>query len=111
MTGGARLPLTVLTALSPVLPVLALTLLRHRVPDVIAAGAAGGSQVIVLTLNAVSRQVVQNMEFAAYGKVWEIPQRPDWGPMVLFLVTFVLGAGVIGWMLTQVVRAAGATSQ
>lgn len=111
MTGGARLPLTVLTALSPVLPVLALTFFRRRALDVIAAGAVGGSQVVVLTLNAVSRQVVQNLEIAAYGKVWEIPQSPDWGPMMLFLVTFVLGAAVIGWMLAQVVRAANATSQ
>ncbi|GAB4128270.1 MAG: hypothetical protein Kow0040_02820 [Thermogutta sp.] len=106
MTSGSRLPLTVLTAVSPVLPVAVLTLFRNRAADVVAAGAVGGSQIVVLALNAVSRQVVQNLEIAPYGKVWEVPQSPDWGPMVLFLVTFVLGVAVIGWMLAQVVRSA-----
>ncbi|NMC21448.1 MAG: hypothetical protein GYA33_13635 [Thermogutta sp.] len=110
MTGGVRLPLTVLTAASPVLPVLALTLFRHRVPDIFAATAAGGSQVAVLAFNAVSRQVVQNLELASYGKVWEVPQSPDWGAMALFLVTFVLGVAVIGWMVAQVARAAKASA-
>lgn len=111
MTSGSRLPLTALTAIAPVLPVLALTLFRNRTPDLIAAGLVGGAQVVVLTLNAVSRQVVQNLEIAAYGKVWEIPQKPDWGPMTLFLVAFLLGAAVIGWMLAQVMRSAKASVQ
>ncbi len=106
MTSGARLPLTALTAVSPGFTILALTLFRNRVPNATAALAVGGSQLLVLALNAVSRQVVQNLELAAYGKVWDIPQSPDWDAIALFLVAFVFGAFVIGWMLSQVLSAA-----
>ncbi len=100
-----RLPLTLLTGASPGLVVAALFWVRQqgvsRGPVLLASLA----QVIVLSTNAVSRQLVQNIELRPLVSLHQLTTRPDWGPMVLFLVSFVIGLGIIAWMLQQVVRA------
>ena len=48
------------------------------------------------------------MGFAASSPIWHSAAREpkvEWSAMALFLVTFVFGAGVIAWMLAQVVAA------
>jgi hypothetical protein len=40
-------------------------------------------------INAVSRQVVQNIELRGYYDVLAQPTSVEWGPLVMFLVTFV----------------------
>lgn len=104
MWSGWRLPLTVLTGASPALLVGALFLARRSGVTVPNAVLACLAQLVVLTLNAISRQIVQNLELAPYAAVWSIPQKPDWGPMALFLVTFAFGAVILGWMLRQVIQ-------
>ncbi|HPZ83849.1 MAG TPA: hypothetical protein PL064_10455, partial [Thermogutta sp.] len=61
--------------------------------------------VIVLSTNAVSRQLVQNIELTPLVSLNQLATKPDWGPMALFLVSFAIGVGIIAWMLQQVVRA------
>jgi len=106
-----RLPLTLLTGISPGLVVATLLWIRYR-------GVSGGSvlaavlsQVIVLSTNAISRQLVQNLELNPLVPVGQLTAKPDWGPMALFLISFGIGLIVIGWMLQQVVRAERSPSE
>lgn len=68
----------------------------------LALGVAIG-QVGVVALNAVSRQLVQNVGLAPYLDVASEAVDIQWGPMILFLVLFVIGVGVIVWMLRRAV--------
>ncbi len=56
----------------------------------------------VLGVNAVSRQVVQNLNLKPYWDVYSQPVDVQWGPLVMFLVVFVIGLGVVGWMIAQI---------
>ncbi|MBN1313464.1 MAG: hypothetical protein JXB30_18805 [Anaerolineae bacterium] len=59
----------------------------------------------VLGFHAVSRQVVQNLELAPYLDVTAEPVNLQLSPMIVFLVLFVAGVGVVVWMVSQVVKA------
>jgi hypothetical protein len=58
----------------------------------------------VLGVNAVSRQIVQNVNIDEFLSV--STQRTDvqWSPLAMFLIVFVIGLGVVGWMIAQVLR-------
>ncbi len=63
-----------------------------------------------VAVNAVSRQVVQNLNLKGFGdrEVFDVlaqPVRVEWSPLILFLVLFVAGLGVIGWMIAQAAKA------
>jgi len=58
-------------------------------------------QLTVIALNATSRQVVQNLELGRFFAVSQQPQIVQWSPLVVFLLLFGLGAGVLAWMLLQ----------
>jgi hypothetical protein len=62
------------------------------------------AQVGVLAINAVSRQVVQNINIGATFDVFSQKIDVQWGPMAMFLVLFVLGLGVLAWMIAQVIK-------
>ena len=66
---------------------------RHR------AGQFG-----VLGINAVSRQVVQNVNLKPFVDVSAQPTDVQWGPLAMFLIVFVIGVVVVGWMLAQIVK-------
>jgi hypothetical protein len=68
------------------------------------------SQVVVLAINAVSRQVVQNINIGAAFDVFSQKIDVQWGPMIMFLILFVLGLGVLAWMIAQVIKAHGETA-
>jgi len=71
-----------------------------------AAGAAiGGAQLGVLAVNAVSRQIVENVEVHRLYDVSAQPTALQWGPMVLFLVSFLAGAAVVGRIIAHVLKA------
>lgn len=76
------------------------------------AAALAGAQLTVLALNAVSRQVVQNIELRRLFRpgVSAQPVATQWDSLVLFLGAFVLGAGLIAWILVQLVRASQAAT-
>jgi hypothetical protein len=59
----------------------------------------------VLALHAISRQVVQTLELAPYLDVTTEPVNLQLSPMIVFLVLFVAGIGIVVWMIAQVVKA------
>ncbi len=72
----------------------------------LAVAAIATAQFGVLGVNAVSRQAVQNMNLKLISShdVFAQATAVEWSPMVMFLVTFVLALGVIGWMIVQVAK-------
>ncbi|MCE5301804.1 MAG: cytochrome ubiquinol oxidase subunit I [Planctomycetaceae bacterium] len=103
MFHGWRLPLTLLTAVAPGLPWL-LILLVDRVANsrLLVLGAAM-AQFGVLAVNAISRQVVQNVTLQPVLDVAAQPTNTQWSPLAMFLITFILGVCVIVWMISQVI--------
>jgi hypothetical protein len=70
------------------------------------------AQVGVMALNAVSRQVVQNVNLdMAKMNVFDQKVETQWGPMALFLVVFVIGVLVLAWMILQVLKASANPSR
>jgi hypothetical protein len=61
------------------------------------------AQLGVLAVNATSRQVVQNLNLAEFFQ-WSDQPVHQWSPLVVFLVLFVVGLGVVVWMIAQVVK-------
>jgi hypothetical protein len=90
-----------LTAISP--GFVLLVLFRQR--KLMTKGGiilASALQVLVISLNAVSRQWVQNVEIFRYEDVSRLPVNTQWSPMIVFLILFVLGLGVVGWMIAKI---------
>lgn len=106
MWGSALLLLTALTALSPALPVLLALPLWTRPVTARAATLIALAQVVVLALNAVSRQVVEAIELRPYLDVSEVPVNWQTSPLLVFLALFAVGLGVAIWMVAQAARAA-----
>jgi hypothetical protein len=102
---GPLAGLTALTALSPGLAWLLIAAQRRGVTRGMAL-LAGLAQVAVLALNGISRQVVQNAELRRFLDVAAERVNIQWSPLVLFLVLFVAGLAVAGWMVAQALRAA-----
>jgi hypothetical protein len=96
--------LTLLTAADTGVPWL-LMLFAQRGLNTWLALRIGLAQLGALGLHAVSRQIVQNLELAPYLKVGAEPVNMQLSPLLLFLVLFVGGLGVVVWMVVQVVRA------
>ena len=96
------LPLTVLTAVATGLPWLLLMTAGRVASSRATAAALAFCQFGVLGINAISRQVVQNLNLKPYFDVLAQPTDVQWGPLAMFLVVFVLGLGVVAWMLGQI---------
>jgi hypothetical protein len=108
MLSGPLGPLTIMTGAATGLPwLLVMTAPWWRSKRAVAA-LAFLAQFGVLGINAASRQVVQNLNLLPFLDVATIPEHVQWGPLCMFLVAFVLGLGVIAWMLVQVVKAPAA---
>ena len=56
----------------------------------------------MLGINAASRQVVQHLELGPYFDISKQPVETQWSPMAIFLAVFVLGLGLVAWMIGQV---------
>jgi hypothetical protein len=94
--------LTALTALGPGLPWLLIALSRRGLKKPLAL-TIGIAQFGVLALNAISRQILQNIELGRFMDATAEKVNMQWSPLVLFLLFFVVGLGVIVWMLSRVV--------
>ena len=70
------------------------------------AWATAAAQLGVLALNGVARQVVQNAELARWYDVTAQPVHTQWSPLVVFLILFVGGVVLTGWMIGRAVAAA-----
>jgi len=104
MFDGPLLFLTLLTGVAPGLPWLLIIVFRRLANKRLAAAAIALGQVGVLGINAISRQIVQNVNLAT---VWDVSKQPvdvQWSPLAMFLIVFVLALAVLGWMIAQVVR-------
>ena len=102
MFGWPLVALAVGPAISPGLPWLLILFggwlpAKRAVAAFVLLGQFG-----VLGINAVSRQVVQNLNLKPYWDVYSQPVDVQWGPLVMFLVVFVIGVGVVGWMIAQI---------
>jgi hypothetical protein len=104
MLSGPNMILTILTAASLWLPLILLiySASKHKITKLFGI-IIGLSQVIVLALNAISRQVVQNAELKRYLDITSETVKIQWSPMILFLVLFVAGALLVIWMIHQAV--------
>jgi hypothetical protein len=97
------LPLTALTAVAMGLPWMLIVAGRNFLQPRMLAALVVVCQFGVLGINAISRQTVQNVNLKLVSfDVMAQAENVQWGPLVMFLVVFVLGLGVIGWMLAQV---------
>ena len=103
MINGPLIILTALTALSPGLPWLIILASRKGVTRTYAF-LAGFAQFGVIALNAISRQIVQNRELAPYLDVTGEKVNMQWSPMIIFLLLFVAGIGVVVWMVMQIFK-------
>ena len=99
--------LFILTALSPGAPWLVLLLMFLKVrsnllPSKRLVTISALAQFVVITLNAISRQWVQNTELLRYYNVTKEVVNTQWSPMIVFLILFVTGLGVVAWMIAKV---------
>jgi hypothetical protein len=94
-----------LTAIAPGLPWLLLMRQSGSGERRMRAWAVGSAQFAVLALNAVSRQVVQNLQLDRFVDVATEPVSLQWSPLLLFLALFVAGLVVIAWMLSKTAAA------
>lgn len=90
-----------LTAVSPGAVLIVLYTMRKGLKQRIVILAAI-LQVVVLSLNAVSRQWMQNFEVFRYEDVSKLPVNIQWSPMIVFLILFVIGLAVVGWMIAKI---------
>jgi len=104
MFGWPNVVLTVATALAPGIFVLLFLISSAHGLTRATATVLGVAQLGVLGVNAVCRQVVQNVRVGAYLDLSKQPTEIQWSPLVAFLVLFVLGALVVLWMVTRVVK-------
>jgi MFS family permease len=95
------LPLTLATGAAMGLPWLMIVTLSWCPEKRVAVGSIAACQFGVLGVNALSRQIVQNINLLPYLKVAEQPTDVQWGPLWMFLIAFVIGLIVIGWMFAQ----------
>ena len=96
--------LTVATAAAPGLVWALLFVARKRAHEISTGWASliGLAQFGVLGINAASRQVVQHLEFGPYFDIGKQPTATQWAPLLIFLTVFVLGLGIVAWMIYQV---------
>jgi hypothetical protein len=92
-----------LTAAAPGLPWL-LMAAQSRTQSRRLAALVGIAQFGVIALNAVSRQWLQNRELAPYADLAAVPVRLQASPLIVFLLLFAVGIGVLAWMVRKIVQ-------
>jgi hypothetical protein len=98
-------PLTAVTGAAMLAPLAWLWIRRRHSVSRGAAALVGLLQFLVLAVNAVSRQVVQNLELKPYLDVAAQPTNTQWSAVVVFLVLFVAGLAGVAWMVGQAAQA------
>ena len=115
MFGGPLAVLTALTAVAPGLPWLMIVTEKRCPAKLPLVTGIVFAQVGVMAVNAVSRQIVQNLNIDLnVGGGYRIlgqATATQVGPLVMFLAVFVLGLAVLGWMIRQVVKETAKTAK
>ena len=88
---------------------LALLLARTRASGAAIVGVAATLQFLALASFGIIRQIGQNAGMAKFVDVATLPERVQWDTLIAFLVCFLLGVGVIIWMVAQCVKCSSAT--
>jgi hypothetical protein len=96
--------LTIATAVAPGLPWLLMMTAGLCSAKRATVAAIAFSQFGVLAINAVSRQIVQNINLKPFLDVSAQPTDVQWGPLTMFLIVFAVGVFVVGWMIAQVMK-------
>jgi len=90
-------------AILPVITWLLILLLARKGRQVIWLSVIIGlSQFLTIGLNAIARQIVQNAELGKYIDVTAHPVNIQWSTMILFLLLFLAGTGLLIWMILQI---------
>ncbi|OYT69907.1 MAG: hypothetical protein CFK52_12635 [Chloracidobacterium sp. CP2_5A] len=72
-----------------------------------AVGAAGAG-FLTTTMAVIARDGIRDLTLLAKGfDVWQQPVASNWQAVTIFLVLFVAGVGVIGWMAYVLAKAKG----
>jgi hypothetical protein len=119
MFGGPLAVLTVITAIAPGLPWLLIVTEKRCPAKLLLVLGIVLAQVGVMAVNGISRQIVQNVNINLHvnaggdGKFNILHQATatQWGPLAMFLVVFVLGLAVLGWMIKRVVEETAQTAK
>jgi hypothetical protein len=104
MFGWPLLPLTLATAVAPGLPWLLMMTAGWWKQKRLLVAAIALAQFGVLGINAASRQIVQNVNLQPFLDVSAQLSDVEFGPLAMFLIVFVIGLGIVGWMLVQISR-------
>lgn len=104
MFHGPWIVLTAVTAVAPGTVAALLWLARTREGPIGRGWASlvGLAQFGVLGINAASRQFVQHLEVAPYYNITRQSTETQWSALILFLIVFFFGLGVVAWMIRQV---------
>lgn len=101
MFSGPLIVLTVLTAITPGLTWLLILMQRGGVTARLAL-LTGLAQLMVVVFNALSRQIVQKAELSPYLDLTAEQVNTQWSPLIVFLLLFIAGLGVVVWMLRKI---------
>ena len=104
MFHGPLLWLTIATAVAPGLPWLMMMTAGLCPAKRATVAAVAFCQLGVLGVNAASRQIVQNVNLKPVFDVLAQPTATEWGPLAMFLIVFVVGLIVVGWMIAQIMK-------
>jgi hypothetical protein len=96
--------LTVATAVATGLPWLLMMTAGLCSAKRATVAAIALAQFGVLGINAVSRQIVQNINLKPFADVSAQTTDVQWGPLAMFLIVFVIGLIVVGWMVAQIMK-------
>jgi len=107
------MPLLALTGVTALVPGITWVLIFVQRTQITRARAVATAtaQFGVLALNAISRQIVQSVELGRWLNVDAEPVLLQPSPLIVFLLLFGAGVGVIAWMIAQIVRASRAPSR
>jgi hypothetical protein len=100
MFSPPHLLLTALTAVGPVVPFVLLWLGRGAIRPWFTVLIAV-CQLGILGLQAISRQVVQNLKIAQYFPASGDSPNYQWDVLILFLLLFVGGIVLVAWMISK----------
>ena len=102
---GARHLLTAVLAALGVFGLVSIFALFGKLRGRSLACTLFGADLLVVSLWAIARQMIQNAQLKSYLDVSMIPQQVEWSPLIIFLIVFVIGAGVVVYLINKAVQA------
>jgi hypothetical protein len=63
------------------------------------------AQFLTLGLHAIARQLAQDFRLAPFVDIASDPVKMQLGPLLMFLISFVAGLALIGWIIAKLVGA------